>query len=229
MTVTDEMLIAYVDGEADAAVRAAVEAQAAADPEFAERLARHTRTRSRFAGAFAGVLDEPVPQRLIDAVAAGEAKVIDLASRRRGPPVWAIAGMAACLVLGLIAGPLLRPMGPIGPAMNAQGQLALALDSRLASADQTGQAVRIGVSFKAHDGRYCRTFATSGEAGVAGVACRDPKAWHVLATASQPDSQAPFRTAAAAPPAVMTVVEQLISGEPFDAKAEQAARDRGWR
>ena len=227
MTVTDEMLIAYADGEADADTRAAVEAALAADPTVAERLAAHQAMRTRFAYAFAGVIDEPPPQRLIDAIL-NEPKDIQLDSRRL--PAWAaLAGMAACLVLGLGFGFQLRPQPQIGPDFAAHGALAQALDSHLASAGQDGQAVRIGVSFKARDGRYCRSFQTSGSDAVAGLACRDAKAWKVQMAMSQPAQTGDFRTAASAPPAVMSAVDQLIEGSPLDAAGEQAAKARGWR
>ena len=48
MTFTDETLSAYVDGELDAATRAALEGAMATDPQLAQRLARQcSRSRSR--------------------------------------------------------------------------------------------------------------------------------------------------------------------------------------
>jgi len=228
MTVTDEMLILYADGEADAETRAAVEAALAADPTAAQRLAAHQTMRARFAQAFGEVMEEPPPQRLIDAVL-NEPKAVQLADRRH-LPTWAPwAGMAACLVLGLGLGFQLRPQPQIGPDLAAHGALAQALDTHLASAGQEGQAVRIGVSFKAKDGRYCRSFQTSGSDALAGLACRDAKAWKVQMAMAQPAEIGAFRTAASAPPAIMGAVDQLIEGSPLDAAGEQAAKTRGWR
>jgi len=229
MSISDETLIAYVDGEADADARAAVEAEAAANPDFAQRLARHRALRARVTSAFAGVVDEPVPQALIDRIA-NDGKVVSLAARR--PAVgWtlALSGMAASLVVGVLVGGDFNS-GPLGPGMSARGELAQALDAQLASADQSNQPVRIGVSFKATDGHYCRTFAVQGAEALAGVACREPKTWRVVAAATEDTSSSgAFRTAGSAPPSVMSVVDRLIAGDPLDAKAEQTARDRGWR
>lgn len=64
MNITDHELQAYVDGELAPADAARVQAACAADPELAARLAREQRVRERVRGAFNGVLDEPVPDRL---------------------------------------------------------------------------------------------------------------------------------------------------------------------
>ena len=85
--ITDDMLIAYVDGELSEPQRALVEGAVAADPVLFEKLEQHRRFRARMFGAFAGVLDEPVPERLVEA--AKPSKVVSLAERRRSPvPVW---------------------------------------------------------------------------------------------------------------------------------------------
>ena len=67
MSITDEMLMAYVDGELGEAQRTAVDSAVAADPALFERLERHRRLRARMGGAFSGVLTEPPPERLADA------------------------------------------------------------------------------------------------------------------------------------------------------------------
>ena len=79
--ITDEMLIAYVDGELSEADRTLVASAVAADPALFEKLEQHRRFRARMFGAFAGVLDEPVPERLVEA--ARPSKVVSLAERRR--------------------------------------------------------------------------------------------------------------------------------------------------
>jgi len=68
MTISEETLMAFADGELDAAGRAAVEAAMREDPEVAKRVARHRALRNRLQVAFAEELAEPVPQRLLSAV-----------------------------------------------------------------------------------------------------------------------------------------------------------------
>ena len=51
--VTDEMLIAYVDGELSEADRTLVDSAVAADPALFDKLEQHRRMKARVFGAFA--------------------------------------------------------------------------------------------------------------------------------------------------------------------------------
>ena len=64
MNVTDEVLMAYADGELDDATRAEVEQAIATQPELREAVARHTRMRAVVSKTFEPVLEEKVPDRL---------------------------------------------------------------------------------------------------------------------------------------------------------------------
>lgn len=230
MTVTDEMLIAYADGEADAETRAVVEAAVAADPALAQRLAAHQAMRARFAKAFAGVMDEPVPQALIDRIA-DDGKVVSLPARPSRSARWLVGGGAVAAaaffsIWFMAGGPNLRSTDPYVLANNPA--LRNALDTQMASDDQNGLPVRIGVSFRSGDGSYCRTYLQNTD-GRAGLACRTSKGWREVVAVATDSRNTEYRTAAAMPPQVAKTMEALISGEPLDAKAEQAARDRGWR
>jgi hypothetical protein len=226
MSITDEMLMAYVDGELPEAQRMAVDSAVAADPALFEKLERHRRMRARMGGAFAEVLQEPVPERLL--AAAKPSNVVPFPARPRVVPAW--AAMAACLAIGLVAGlsiPTLGPAPTIGSDLRAHGQLATALDKQLASAPAQGAAVRVGLTFRSADG-YCRTFS---QTAVAGLACREKGGWKVrmaVAQAAHPAND--YRTAASeAPPQVLEAAQDLMVGEPLDAKAEAAARAKGWK
>jgi len=222
----EERLLAYVDGELAAADSAAFEAEMAADPDLAAQVAAHRRLGQDIAAAYAPVLDEPVPPRLVALASAAN----DRAPRRRlGLPQW--AAMAACLALGVLAGRTLWPeQGPLaarGGALVARGDLDKALSTRLASEDG---AIRVGLTFKARDGGYCRTFESAAD-HLAGLACRRDGRWAAQVTSAwSPERGAGYRTAASAmPPAVLAAVDATIAGEALDATAERAARDRGWK
>ena len=64
MNFSDETLMAYADGELDPAQRHSIEKAMRDDPRVAAAVERHRALRARVAGAYACVLDEPVPQRL---------------------------------------------------------------------------------------------------------------------------------------------------------------------
>jgi hypothetical protein len=245
MTFSEETLMAYADNELDAQARSAVEAAMAADPEIARRVAQHTALRGRLRVAFDKVLDDPPPQRLVDAARGvpavrREGNVIPLrrkAPPRRAWPQW--TSLAASLVVGVLIGQLmLRTTGNSGPItasrdgkLVANGVLAQALAEQLASTQKYDQPVRIGVSFKSKDGNYCRTFSLREPTTLAGVACRHNDTWHlqVLAQNEQPAAAGTYRQAGSdMPRSVTQAVEDLIAGDALDARAENAAREQNW-
>jgi len=250
MALTEEIIMAYVDGELDVEGRAEVEAAMADDSGVAERIAAHRKLRTALTGAFGGALAEPVPDRLIEAVKrappAKSAEVVELTKFRakretpakRAAPRWAQWGaIAATLVVGVMVGQvwLTAPTAPmaVGPGgqMVARGVLATALNNQLASGG-AGKAVVMGVSFRSNAGQYCRTFQVNQGQGLAGLACRAPQGWAVrMAMASPPQAATTgYRTAASETPApVLDAIQGLISGEPLDAKAEAQAKAVGWR
>lgn len=113
---TDEALIAYLDGELDAAAREDIAAALDRDPQLRERASALTDSAALLRAAMDEVLREEVPQRLIDAArGVRERRVIDLvAERARRISVaslqqhwgrrrfWAGAAVAAslCLIVG---------------------------------------------------------------------------------------------------------------------------------
>ncbi len=237
MSVTHEDLMAYADGELDGADKARVEAAIAAAPDLRAVVDGHRALRSRLSAAYAPVVEEPVPARLLDAVRAQPAmdNVVSLGAARakRTPGQWQArewAAMAAALLVGVIVGgQALRPASAIVAAnggLEARGALARALDTQLA-ADQG--AVRIGVTFRTIDGDTCRTFAAQG-GGLNGLACKENAKWRVdMAMRGESRPATEFRTAAAeTPPEVLARVDAMIAGEPLDAVQEKDARARRW-
>lgn len=218
----EERLIAYVDGQLDD--RAAFEAEMAADPALAAEVARHQAVAGRIGQAFAPVLDEPVPPGLMATASAANDR-----GPRFGLPQW--AAMAACLVVGVAAGrsvlPETSPLTAKGGVLVVKNDIGRALDRQLAA---DPGVVKVGVSFRRADGRYCRTFQSAPDR-LAGLACRDGGRWVAeIASAWTPARTGGYRTAGSdTPPEVLAAMDRLIAGDPLDAAAERAARDRGWR
>jgi anti-sigma factor RsiW len=251
MTISDEILMAYADGELDAATRASVEAAMQADPEIRKRVARHRALRETVRGAFSAVLDEPVPDRLIQAArgqtAAPKSAVADLSvakeaalqKKSAAPRRWQPAAMAASLLLGLGLGFLVwhGPVGALiqpgaGGRLIASAALAEALSNQLSDdRSQLGVAVT-GLSFRDKSGDYCRTFSLTGPAASSGLACHEGADWRIKALAQAPHAAAnsgDFRTAGSEDsPAIRAAVEGSIDGEPLDHAGEIAARATGW-
>ncbi len=246
MKLSAETLMKFADGELAPAEHAAVEAALASDPESAARVAALRAQRAALARAFDGVLQEPLPERLLTAArtapaAGGTVAALDRAraqhvarSRARWSlPQW--SAMAASLILGLLVGYLaLRPddaalLAPTDAGLVARGDLARALTERL-SGDTGNAPFAVGLSYRAKNGEYCRAFSMSREA-LAGIACRVDDTWRVKALApSEASAQGGYRLAGSAlPPLIVQAVNAQIDGEPRDASAEASARSRGWR
>lgn len=244
MNFDDETLMAYADGELDAGQRARVEQAMRSDPQVAAAVERHRALRNDVFAAFAGVLDEPVPARLQPA-AARETQPhvrVDLLAQAGAtplPPRWhwrQWGAIAASLAAGVLAGALgwqqvqggdASPFGRQDDALVARGELADALSQRL-TADAAQGAVRLGVSFQARDGAYCRSFRLG---STAGLACRDAGAWRIPVLAqSAEEAQGAYRQAGSGmPAAVLDAIDERIAGASLDAAAERAARAQGWR
>ncbi len=126
---SDDALVAYLDGELDADERRHVEAWLEADPAVRERLTALAQTGELLRGAYADIVDEPVPPRLIAAARGASATTpqeaeilvlkrpgwatITLPARR-----WQIGLAAAAGLFGVIfggAGTYLG-MGMLNPA-----------------------------------------------------------------------------------------------------------------
>jgi anti-sigma factor RsiW len=254
MTISDEMVAAYVDGELEDAERARIEQAIAQDAQLSQRVAQQRALRDRLRGAYNGVLHEAVPQRLAHAVKlgapAGPAQVIDLArvraerSRRvNGQRQMKVRrfSIAASLAVGLLAGVLIQRLAAPGAvtefhdgALLARGALAQALNEQLASSAAPGAAVRLLLSFKSRGGNYCRTFALSGGRSLVGLACREQDQWQLLNLVAAEGAVAAgsaqnLRMAASPlPPALLQAVSDHISGDPLNAAAEAKARSNGW-
>lgn len=234
--ISQETLYAYVDNELDPAKSAQVEAAMAADPELASLIEEQRALRALLGSAYAPVLGEPIPSRLM-AAAQGptpmpkiRGKVVSLAWARaskktperdqvgdRATHDWSWkhwGGMAACLAIGVFAGHsawLASATDDIvnqGGQLVARGQLAQALSTQLASAQGGDVPVKIGLSYRSKSDEYCRSFTVT-SAGTDGLACRRGNDWTlrvVEQSPPKPSAGANLRMAASPVPAAVLKV-----------------------
>ncbi len=226
MTIEPEVLMAYADGELDPLAAKRVERAIADDPALAQQVERHRALRQRIAGAFAPVLDERVPDQL-DALL--RTNVVELPAPKPQPILtrWReAAALAACLVLGLMIG-MGASRGPVSAGaggLYASGSLAAALYDQIGGADG---AVKVAVSFRDKQGAYCRVFSS---VATDGIACRDGAGWALRRTQrASAAASGEYAQAGSADPELMAAAQDMMAGEPLDAKAEEAARGKGWR
>jgi len=245
MKFSDELLLAFVNGELAEPERAAVERAIRADPAIAARVAQHRARRSRVYGVVAGGRDTGGHAHA--GAHHGSAKIVQLDSIRAarfGPlvtpppaPGWARRhwlAVAAALGLGVLAGAAgwhalqgggqLASLNASSGNLVAQGSLAEALSAQLASPGPSGR-VRIGISFLAKDGRYCRSFVMD---TTAGLACRDGSQWKMPLLVQGPAGAA-WMDGSVPPPAVVQAIKTRIDGTPLSSAAERTVQARGWR
>jgi cytochrome P450 len=226
VTIEPEMLMAYADGELDPLNAKRVERAIAGDPALAQEIERHRALRRRISDSFAPVADEQIPDRL---AALLKTNVVDLPAPKTRPILtrWReAAALAACLVLGLMIG-IGVSRGPVSAGaggLYASGSLAAALDDQAGGADG---AVKVAVSFRDKQGAYCRVFSSS---AADGIACRDASGWALRRTQQGSTAQrGDYAQAGSTDPDLMAAAQDMMAGEPLDAKAEAAARGAGWR
>ncbi len=225
-------IAAYVDGELDLVTKRRIEKAMESDADLAELVSQEQALRSRLSAHFDPVAMEPVPD-LLAALLSGN--VSSLQEHRNPkiaswyqPSVMQWGAMAASLVVGLMIGgtALNRDAGYVrddGGALVASGDLADALQIQLASTQGANPEVRIGTSFGAKDGAYCRTFES---ASLDGIACRVGKDWQLKQTLSG-DGASEYRQASAG--ALAEAAAAMMAGEAMDAAAEKAAAEKGWQ
>jgi anti-sigma factor RsiW len=241
----DAQIHAYVDGALDADAAARLELDGRGDTALAARIARQRELRASLRASFDPVLDEPIPQRLLDALAGPEqgAVVMPIGAARKdrsaaGRRTWSLrewSAMAATLVLGALLGQFVfrQDGSPIEPAQSgwvAAAYLDAALSTQLSGAADAEAAARIGMTFQAAAGEYCRTFALRGGAG--GLACRREGRWSVElldGRGAQPAGDDGFRQAASAvSPAMLGAITALGAGDPLTTDEERQRVGQGW-
>lgn len=136
---SDELLIAYLDGELDVETSDEVAAAIARDPALAREAQMLAETSAALRVAFDDVLREPVPERLLAAARGefGDGKVVRFPEPRKQPNGrmasgwrrWAalpIAASVAGLIVGGGLGYLVATQSPIGLGVQPQEQTVAA-------------------------------------------------------------------------------------------------------
>lgn len=99
VTVPDELLMAYADGELTPEEATALEQLLGQDTTLRNRLEPFVETRLRISYAFEHKLHEPVPDRLIAAIARASAAPAPVAAPASGPPLHQRLGAALSAAL----------------------------------------------------------------------------------------------------------------------------------
>lgn len=238
--ISEERLIAYIDGQLDSEALLKIESRIASEPALAERAAAHRWLARQVTAAYGPPPPAEDNEALIARFGLGNRPVVALSDRRPfvgrrlQMKVPALTALAASLVLALIAGSNALTSTsslnrvPEGPPI-AGGMLAASLSNQLAG--EPGR-VRIGLSFRSDKG-VCRTFRSN--RGDSGIGCREGDHWVVpIMTTDQVqkdvDASTVYRLAGGDIPAVvMAEVDRRIKGEPLSPADEKLLREHRWR
>ena len=232
MKPSPEMIAAYADGELEDDALREVEAAIAADPELAAQVASHRTLKVRLSAHFAPLMDRPVPERLlgllkeppasdnvVDFDASARKRVVIAAPRFR----WVGPALAASLAVVLV-GYGLSQRSARGYAV---GEVATALDSQLVATQPNQAPVRVLLSFRDAEGRFCRGFSSRTQAG---IACRDGRGWKLGKVIGGGKAGAgEYRQAGSADGEVFAAIQDLAQGPALDEQEEREAMRAGWR
>lgn len=239
-TVTDETMMAWLDGELTPDQRDQFEAAIAASPELGLQVARLSRLERMLAPAYADTLKAPIPARFDALLSRPRASAWSLSGVRA-----ALGGMldvrplgmaAAALVVGVVAGGLMltSPQTPgfetnSDGSMIANNAMAVSLASIQSGEVASQQAVRIKLTVVDENGQFCRQFETS---GASGLACLEGDKWKV-------DTLSPHKAAGGADqyvmagsetdPAITAALERRGVKRVLDRAEEEAAIAAGWK
>ena len=219
-TPSDEMLMAYADGELDSDSAEAVARAAANNSQVAARIQAFRASRQAAREAFADVLTETPPVRLLATLRTGAspmgdgATVVTLPPRRRLPmtmlPLAAAVVLAAALGISLTGRNLDELVQQTDANAIAEQLPDLMTGSEVEVTLGEGRAVLRVLGAYRIAGGLCRSFALTSDRTVSsGVGCDKGAGWSVegmIAEGPPDDSFAPASDRATA------AVEQLLDG-----------------
>lgn len=228
--VTDEMLMAYVDGELDGPAADDVRRATESDTELARRAESFRASRSIAREALAGIRAEPVPERLIQTVL-GSANTNIVPARR----YWALPLAASVAIMAGLAGYWLALQSTPGSGdLFGNRQVAEALGNTPSGRERAvqtagGTAHLKTVATYQVEGGLCRTFELAGGSQtVRGVGCSQNAEWRVSVAVAMGDSGSFAPASSGAPAAVEAFLDALDARGPLSAE-EEAALAKGAR
>jgi hypothetical protein len=176
------------------------------------------------------VVPESTHAAIVEHAAAQNAR----SGRRWSLPEW--GAITASLVIGVLVSRIVWDRDADlfvvqQGRMTVQGDLDAALSRQTGNAIDRKTGIKVGVSYVAKSGDYCRAFTISKEHVLAGLACRRNSQWTIDAlTRATANSSDAYRMAGVEVPAlILSIVENSISGEPLDAEQEAEARGKDWQ
>lgn len=226
--VSDEMLMAYVDGELDGAAAEDIRRATERDPALARRAEAFRSSRRYTRDALSGIKAEPLPAPLIETVL-GSANA-NTAPKRRLAAIPLAASLAVLAGLGgyWLAQQSAPPAGSrIGDQAVADALGALPAGAERSLATGRGTAHLKSLATYRVEGGLCRTFelAEAGES-LRGVGCARDGSWRIHVTVTAPAAESFVPASDGAPAAIDAFLDALDAEGPLSAEDEAALTAR---
>jgi hypothetical protein len=251
LELTDELLVAFVDGELDATQCAMVRATLDGNPALCRRADEMRLARDLLREAFPFQPGAAVPAA-IDAASKRLAVACARQPRDSRKPsglryrrnIAIAAGFLLCVLAAASyfivrpaadqTRPMVTALTRIGPENPLHGVLESTASAELIKIPGEDAAVRAVLTFRAKDGRFCREFEILDDSGSStGIACREDGHWRTEVLASggvaAPTGNSYTPAGGSDEAAVAEVYESLIQGEPLGIEEEARLLADGWR
>lgn len=254
--ISDEMLMAFADGELEGDEAARIERAIEASPELAARVEMFLATRLKAQAAFRSVLAEPVPERLLKAATGFQARPpasgtregaqvlpFDQSTSRAAPARrWSGMAIAASLVGIMAAGALGFIVGREGEApgnamaglfANEKSIAAFLGEARDGARRDVAKQLNVAVNatYRMGNQALCRTFDVAHEASATGaqaLACYSAGGWKIAGALPTSPKDGLFRPASGGA-SVEALLDAGGAGEALPAAEVEALIGKGWR
>jgi hypothetical protein len=254
--ITDEMLMAFADGELEGEEAARIESAIEGSPELLARVEMFLTSRLKAQNAFRTILTEPVPDRLLKTVMgadvpapAAEARegaeilpfdrVMSRAGPKRGWTGIALAASIAAIFAAGAAGflvgrgngvPANAMAGLLANEKSIAGLLTEAPDG--ARRDLAGQlSVSVSATYRAADQSLCRAIDVMhppSTTAAKALACHGEAGWTIAGALPASRSDGLFRPAGAGV-SIETLLDAAGASEALPAAEVEALIRKGWR
>jgi len=254
--LTDEILMAYVDGELDEKETNDVCKAIKADPKVQKRIEIFTDSAAMLQGVYDAPLHEAVPKRILKTLKNPESgkpprKLFDRITDFLRMPSWqpAYALMASFVLLigigaGYLASEIISPNKAFPPvALNSEkfsrGLETTASGQTFNIADRALQVTPVS-TFLDNSQRYCRQYeqviiGQNGEKSLShGIACRDASGnWHTMIyIAPHPAGKSPANSTEYIPAGeedlIDTMVSRIMASPPLAIEQETKLINQAW-
>jgi hypothetical protein len=241
MTISDDKLSAFIDGELSGDELKQIAAAIDADASLRRRVEAFAASDTILKRAYSVISEAPMPDAVVELLReparADKVVAIGRPPARSRWPLAASVALGAGVALGLLVAepgrmapaPSVMLAGAVNPAdaLHAALETTPSGDSVLLAGARTASMV---LTFQSSEGGYCREFTLETTADkTRALACRDDGQWTVKLAAAEAPGDGGYAPAASGVSAAFDAgAEALGAGEPLDRTRENALLQSKW-